>query len=73
MNTVPGGSAGSAEVLFEMTPYGGQMRIVAIHAASGVEVITAAPLGLSQAQMQMLGLKKLRWVLERQQKGKRPA
>jgi len=56
----------TAEILFELTAIGGQMRIVAIDGATGTEVVTIAPLGLSQAHMQMLALRKLRWVLDRQ-------
>jgi hypothetical protein len=47
-------------VLFEFSPIGGQMRVVAIDEASGIEVVLIAPLRASQQQMQTLALAKLR-------------
>lgn len=54
------GSGEDAEVLFEFTAVGRQMRVAALDAASGVEVVLIAPLSASKAQMQQLALAKLR-------------
>jgi hypothetical protein len=54
----PQGRAG--EVLFEFRQLGGQMRVAAIDAASGVEVVVIAPLSATRTQMQALALAKLR-------------
>lgn len=47
-------------VLFEFSPVGGQMRVVAIDEATGIEVVLIAPLRASQHHMQTLALAKLR-------------
>ncbi len=52
--------SGPGEVFFEFTRIGGQMRVAAIDAASGVEVIVIAPATATQIQMQTLALAKLR-------------
>jgi hypothetical protein len=48
------------QVYFEFTQIGGQMRVAAIDAATGVEVIVITPVTASQLQMQNLALAKLR-------------
>jgi hypothetical protein len=48
------------EVFFEFTQIGGQMRIAAIDAKTGIEVIVIAPLTATQVQMQTLALAKLK-------------
>lgn len=61
----PGKSAsGPGEVYFEFTQVGGQMRVAAIDARSGIEVVVIAPLSATQSQMQSLALAKLRRRLE---------
>lgn len=50
----------SGEVLFEFRQLGPQMRVAAIDAATGVEVVVIAPIAATQAQMQTLALAKLR-------------
>jgi uncharacterized protein DUF6898 len=52
------------EVFFEFTRIAGQMRIAAIDARSGVEVVVIAPVTATQIQMQNLALAKLRRRLE---------
>ena len=52
------------EVFFEFTQIGGQMRIAAIDAKSGVEVIVIAPVTATQVQMQHLALAKLKRRME---------
>ncbi|WP_407648148.1 DUF6898 family protein [Devosia rhodophyticola] len=47
-------------VLFEFVRIGAQMRVAAIHEATGTEVIVIAPASATQAQMQQLALAKLR-------------
>ena len=48
------------EVFFEFTQIGGQMRVAAIDAATGIEVIVIAPLTATQIQMQNVALAKLK-------------
>jgi hypothetical protein len=47
------------EVYFEFHPIGSQMRVATIDAATGIEVVFAAPLSTSEAQMMKLGRAKL--------------
>ena len=51
---------GQGEVYFEFSQVGRQMRVAAIDADSGVEVIVIAPLVATRVQMQQLALAKLR-------------
>lgn len=53
-----------AEVLFEFTQVGQQMRVAAIDVASQTEVVVIAPVAASRQQMQVLALAKLRRKLE---------
>lgn len=50
----------SGEVLFEFVQLGQQMRVAAIHADTGTEVVVITPRSASRAQMQQLALAKLR-------------
>jgi len=52
------------QVYFEFTQLGGQMRVAAIDARTGTEVIVIAPLSATQSQMQTLALAKLRRRME---------
>ena len=54
------------EVFFEFTQIGAQMRVAAIDADSGTEVIVIAPVTATQIQMQNLALAKLKRRLEQQ-------
>lgn len=56
--------AGPSEVYFEFTQLGGQMRVAAIDAKTGTEVIVIAPLAATQIQMQNLALAKLKRRME---------
>ncbi|HEV7345913.1 MAG TPA: serine hydroxymethyltransferase [Devosia sp.] len=49
-----------SEVYFEFVQVGQQMRVAAIDAASGVEVIVITPVSASKLQMQQVALAKLR-------------
>ena len=60
------GASGQSEVYFEFRQLGGQMRVAAIDARTGIEVIVIAPVTASQIQMQNLALAKLRRRLESQ-------
>ena len=57
---------GPGDVYFEFKQVGGQMRVAAIDAKTGIEVIVIAPLTASQIQMQNLALAKLKRRLESQ-------
>ena len=50
----------SGEVYFEFVQVGPQMRVAAIDARTGTEVVVIAPLSATQQQMQSLALAKLR-------------
>lgn len=54
------------QVLFEFKQVGGQMRVAAIHADSGVEVIVVAPTTATQTQMQQLAYAKLKRRMQRE-------
>ena len=56
--------AGPSEVYFEFTQIGAQMRVAAIDAATGTEVIVIAPVSATQIQMQNLALAKLKRRME---------
>jgi len=49
-----------AEVFFEFTQIGRQMRVAAIDVATALEVVIIAPVTASRAQMQANALAKLR-------------
>jgi hypothetical protein len=59
------GAPPRGEVLFEFLRLGGQMRVAAIDAATGTEVIVIAPVTATQVQMQNLALAKLKRRLAR--------
>ena len=56
--------AGPSEVYFEFTQIGGQMRVAAIDAKTGTEVIVIAPITATQVQMQNIALAKLKRRME---------
>jgi hypothetical protein len=60
------------EVLFEFVQIGQQMRVAAIDADSGVEVVILAPLQATRTQMEQVAHAKLRARLA-QQEAERPA
>jgi hypothetical protein len=57
-------SSGPGEVFFEFTKIGAQMRVAAIDAKTGIEVIVIAPVTATQVQMQNIALAKLKRRLE---------
>ena len=52
------------EVLFEFRPVGPQVRVAAVDAETGIEVVIIAPVTASQMQMKNLALAKLRRRIE---------
>ena len=54
------GADKGGEVFYEFTAIGRSVKVVAIDAASGIEVSIVAPATLSQAEMQRLALRKLK-------------
>ncbi len=54
------GNEPTGEILFEFTRVGTQMRVAAIDAATGIEVITVAPVSASRRHMQQVATAKLR-------------
>ncbi|VAW23528.1 hypothetical protein MNBD_ALPHA12-210 [hydrothermal vent metagenome] len=48
------------EILFEFRPVGPQIRVAAIDAETGTEVIVIAPIGASQLDMQRVAIAKLK-------------
>lgn len=55
-----------SEVLFEYTRIGNNVKVTAIESATKVEVSVIVPASLSEEQMQIQALKKLKYVLEKQ-------
>ena len=62
-------AAGPHDVYFEFMQIGGQMRVAAIDAKTGIEVIVIAPVTATQIQMQNIALAKLKRRLESQNQG----
>ena len=54
------GPADDDEVLFEFTAIGHSVKVVAIHAASGVEVSVIGPASAARSDLERLALEKLR-------------
>ncbi len=55
------------DVYFEFTAIGASVKVVAIDAASGVEVAVVGPASAAQADLERLALQKLRLRLAREQ------
>jgi hypothetical protein len=55
----PGGDIAAGEVYFEFTPIGRQVRVAAIDAATGLEVVILGPATATQHQLEALALRKL--------------
>ena len=53
-------AAAGGEVFFEFRQVGQQMRVAAIDAASGTEIVVIAPVTATRLQMQELALAKLK-------------
>lgn len=61
-----GDGSGSREVYFEFTPVGGTMKVVAIDAATGIEVTVMGPIRTPQGDLQRLAAQKLKLRLARE-------
>jgi hypothetical protein len=61
-----GDQTGSREVYFEFTAIGGTVKVVAIDAASGIEVTVMGPVRTPQGDLKRLALQKLMARLARQ-------
>ena len=48
------------EVYFEFTAIGGAVKVAAIDAATGIEVVAMGPASATEAQLQQLALQKLK-------------
>jgi hypothetical protein len=57
---VSGASEPPGTVYFEFKPMGQQMRVAAIDAGTGIEVVVVAPVSATRSQMQAVALAKLR-------------
>ncbi len=55
-----------SEVLFEYMRIGNNVKVTAIESSTKVEVSVIVPASLSEEQMQLQALKKLKYVLEKQ-------
>ncbi len=62
----PSDSKDEREILFEFRTLGNQVRVAAIDADSGTEVIIVAPVSASQAEMQRIATAKLMRQLAKQ-------
>ena len=54
------------EVLFEFTPVGSIMRVAAVHASTGTEVIIQGPVNMPKSVLQNNALRKLRYVMRKE-------
>ena len=57
----------TSEIYFEFTSIGGQVRVAALDADTGIEVIVIAPNSASQVQMQQIAKAKLERRLAKEQ------
>ncbi len=55
------------EVFFEFLPVGESMKVTAVEAESGIEVVIAGPVRTAQTELERIALNKLRYVMR--QKG----
>ena len=53
------------EVIFEYTQIGNSVRVTAIDAESGTEVVFQAPRSLGEGDLQKMALRKLVYVMEK--------
>jgi hypothetical protein len=57
--TPPDASGDPGEILFEFTAIGRSVKVVAIHAASGIEVSVMGPASAARSDLERLALQKL--------------
>jgi hypothetical protein len=56
------------EVIFEYVHVGNSVRVTAVDAVTGTEIVLQAPANLSAGDMQRLALRKLDYVLKKREK-----
>ena len=54
-----------AEVLFEYIRQGTSVKVTAIEPETGIEAVVIVPANLSESQMQMKALQKLRYIMQK--------
>lgn len=64
MSRRPSQSGEGREILFEFVQVGAQVRVAAVDAATGTEVVVMAPANAMRMDMERLALRKLMRVLE---------
>jgi hypothetical protein len=64
-----GGEQAPGETLFELTTIGQSVRVAAIDAATGVEVVVVGPVSASPSQLKALASRKLQLRLTRGETG----
>jgi len=57
--------AGAREVIFEYTRIGSIVRVTAVDATTGTEVVIQGPAASSQHELQRIALNKLKYVMEK--------
>ncbi|MBA5776875.1 serine hydroxymethyltransferase [Stappia sp. F7233] len=60
-----GRDAKPREIFFEFVTVGRQVKVTAIDADTGVEVVVFGPVGTPQRSLEALAVKKLQWRLAR--------
>ena len=53
------------EILFEYIRHGNSVKVTAIETQTGTEAVVIVPENLSEAQMQMKALQKLRYIMQK--------
>jgi hypothetical protein len=69
---MPDGYFEGREVLFELTAVGGAVRVVAIDAATGIEVSIMGPVTAPRSELQRIALQKLERRLSRSGEAGKP-
>ncbi len=54
-----------AEVLFEYIKQGSSVKVTAIETKTGIEAVVIVPANLSENQMQLKALQKLRYIMQK--------
>lgn len=54
-----------AEVLFEYIKQGSSVKVTAIETQTGIEAVVIVPANLSENQMQLKALQKLRYIMQK--------
>ncbi len=57
---------GKREVIFEYTQIKNSMRVTAVDAETGTEIVFQAPANATRAEMQSIAVRKLKYVMDKQ-------